>query len=76
MNETCDIVIGDRAVDETMKRMASLPLFSLKMFVNFLKQRMNNWEQTYGFDAKVISTAISGGETLKQQGLQLDMGRV
>ena len=72
----CTIVLGDRAVDQTLERMGSLPSLSFEMLSKFF-QKGFNWDQTYGIDANVISHAISGDQELKQKGLQqLDMGKV
>ena len=72
----CEIVLGDRAVDQTLERMGSLPSLSFEMLTNFFKKGFN-WDQTYGIDASVISNAISGDKDLKQMGFkQLDMGKV
>ncbi len=71
----CDIILGDRFVDETMKGVGSIPKLSYSMWHEFMQQGWN-WEKTYGIDANVISNAISGDADLKQKGYQVDMGKV
>lgn len=69
----CDIILGDRLVDETLKRVGSLPTVSLEMWKNFLEQGWN-WDIAYEKDASVLSNAVTGDRHLKTKGLQIDMG--
>ena len=65
----CDVILADRMVDETLRRVGDLPSVSLEMFQNFLDSGLD-WEQTYGKEAKVLKNAVSGnGE------LEVDMGK-
>ena len=63
----CDVVLADRMVDETLRRVGALPSVSLDMFKTYVSSGFD-WKQTYGEDAIVLTNAVSGsGE------LQLDM---
>ena len=75
MSSNCDIILGDRFVDETLKGVGSIPSLSFNMWNDFIQQKCN-WDRTYGVDANVISTAIFGDERLKQTGKQIDMRKV
>jgi hypothetical protein len=57
----CDVILADRMVDETLRRVGDLPSVSLDLFQNFLDSGLD-WEETYGKEAKVLKCAVSGGE--------------
>lgn len=69
----CDIILGDQIVDETLKRVGSLPTVSLNMWKDFQRQGFN-WKSTYHKDAMVLNNAILGDDQLKQKGYQIEMG--
>jgi len=65
----CDVILADRMVDETLRRFGGLPSVSLDLFQSFLDSGLD-WEQTYGKEAKVLKSAVSGnGE------FNVDMGK-
>lgn len=72
---SCDIILGDQIVDETLKRVGSLPTISSNMWKEFIQQKFN-WSETYGKDSVILSDAIVGDEILKQKGLQIELSRV
>lgn len=67
--ERCDVVLADRLVDETLRRVGSLPSVSLEMWSQFIDSGLN-WEDTYGREMTILFNAISG-----QGNLQVDMKR-
>jgi len=55
----CDVILADRMVDETLRRVGGLPSVSLDLFLNFIDSGLD-WEQNYGKEAKVLKSAVSG----------------
>jgi len=75
-SESCDIILGDRMVDETLRRVGSLPKVSLGMWNN-LRNNKWKWNEThYAEDATVLSDAVFGNRELREADLQVDMRRV
>ncbi len=72
---SCDIILGDQIVDETLKRVGSLPTISSNMCKEFIQEKFN-WSETYGKDSVILSDAIVGDEILKRKGLQIELSRV
>mmetsp|Transcript_7986 Transcript_7986/g.10148 ORF Transcript_7986/g.10148 Transcript_7986/m.10148 type:complete len:504 (-) Transcript_7986:102-1613(-) len=72
-NNSCDIILADQLVDETLKRVGSLPSESIQMFQSFCQK---GWKNTYNKEATILSDAILGDETLLKNGLQLNIGNV
>jgi hypothetical protein len=72
---SCDIILGDQIVDETLKRVGSIPTVSINMWKTFCNSSWN-WDQTYGKDAMVLSNAVLGDRELKKMELQIDMKSV
>jgi len=62
--DRCDVILADRMVDETLRRVGELPSISLEMVQNFLDSGFN-WEETYGKEAQVLKNAVSGNGELE-----------
>jgi len=60
--ENIDIVLADQSVDTTLRKMGSLPQFSLDMWKEFLfsASRPFNWKGTFGREASALKTALLG----------------
>ncbi len=68
-NSDVDVVLADRMVDETLKRVGCLPSVSFEMIQEYIDSGFH-WSQTYGRDASVLANAVAG-----QGDSQLDMRR-
>jgi len=62
ITEGCDLVLADQEVDETLRRMGSLPYISLSMMRDFLTTL--DWGKSYGQDARTLRTAIFGDDSM------------
>mmetsp|Transcript_6806 Transcript_6806/g.12809 ORF Transcript_6806/g.12809 Transcript_6806/m.12809 type:complete len:429 (+) Transcript_6806:44-1330(+) len=67
--DSCDVVLADRFVDETLRRVGALPSVSLELWNEFIDSGMD-WEGTYGQEMQSLFSAISG-----KGNLQVDMKR-
>lgn len=67
--ERCDVVLADRLVDETLRRVGALPSVALEMWRQFIDSGLD-WEGTYGREMTNLFNAISG-----QGNFQVDMKR-
>ncbi len=56
-----DVILADRIVDETLRRVGDLPSVSLEMFQEYLSGGFN-WDNTYGAQAQVLKNAIIGND--------------
>jgi len=65
----CDVILADRTVDETLRRVGALPSVSLQMLQEYSDSGLN-WNKAYGIDADVLANALSG-----KGNEQLDMGK-
>ena len=69
----CDLVLADQSVEETLRRMGSLPAISLSMMKDFLKTL--DWSKSYGQDSNALQTAIFGDTSLNDDNNQLQLGK-
>lgn len=58
----CDLVLADQSVEETLRRIGSLPSISLSMMKDFLKTL--DWSKSYGHDCSTLKTAIFGDTSM------------
>lgn len=68
------IMVGDRAVDETLHRAGSLPLVSFGMLKDFISDL--DWSNTYGYYCSQLVTAIFGNKEGMPEGSQVTTGQV
>mmetsp|Transcript_30605 Transcript_30605/g.29515 ORF Transcript_30605/g.29515 Transcript_30605/m.29515 type:complete len:435 (-) Transcript_30605:100-1404(-) len=77
-SEECDIILADRNVDETLRRIGLIPSVSIDMVRNYFIDSKLNWNDTYGELSKQLIGAIWGlndnDKTIKQIP-QIDMGK-
>lgn len=64
----CDIVLADRAVDETLRRMGTLPSISLEMMTETIRNHLlNPSKSSLGQAASALSTAVFGDDSMNRQ---------
>ena len=56
---SCDVVLADQTVDETLRRVGTLPSVSIGMVKEFVDSGLD-WEKTYGVESNRLSNAIWG----------------
>lgn len=54
----CDLILADQSVDETLRKMGSLPSVSFTMIKEFVEKM--DWRESYGQEAYNLRTAIFG----------------
>jgi pheromone shutdown protein TraB len=62
--DNCDLVLADRTVDETLRRMGKLPSVSSSMLQSLVKE--GSWKNTLGRDATALSEAVFGDSSMDE----------
>ena len=73
-----DLILADQTVDETLRRVGSLPKVSFDLWRDYLRKGLD-WDSTYGLESKTLQMAIWGNDENDecQHGIDyVDMGRV
>ena len=70
-----DLILADQSVDETLRRVGSLPKVSLDLWRDYLQKGLD-WNSTYGIESKTLEMAIWGNDESQHSIGYVDMGRV
>ena len=57
----CDIILADRIVDETLRRVGSVPSLSMEMLQTYILSGLN-WEKSYENESKALRSAVFGDD--------------